>query len=769
MGGDDERTDGVKRAAPEGITVHLGEDAARDARTTERAAARGDSPDPLAGLAKRIAEVQKPELAFDPLVIAAAADLCETDALALEVYRREFMTAGVVIGRWDKWVNAALRKTKRAAKEAEEAREQRQVDERREAAEAKRAAERERRAALRASAATDVKLHHADGDDGNGTNYVMTPGLTTAETTTKRGEIERTVLARFSARIVADVCELATPDATPRRKRLLSVLCEGDSLPFVVEVPSPSWPRGDWLEAMIPARGRTPVDRKLRGHLLDAIGACSSPEDVRRYGFTGWCIEGGRPLYLHAGGAIGADGDVPGVDVAPPAPADRCDLPAVRDGEDAHDAALALVELLSVEPASAIVPMVALAFRAAMGSTRATVHLTGRPGLGKTMLAGLVASLFGPAMFDRAPCSWANDSAPGIFGVAATFGDGLLLIDDLNLAGGNVDNRTKFERVIRAKYDGQGRNLRHVDGAARTDPRPRCAILSTGEVLPKGAACTSRVVSVALDERPAPDLQPLMRRARDGDLARAMASFVRWYAPRYLKHLPELDARDREAARAWGLGEGDRAAGLMGALAHGLEALFTFLAPGGLLSCGVLDAAQLAAHRTRAEMALLVVAAGHNEHVAAEDPATRFCEYMGEAIRSGSAHVVGLIEGNTKAPHAPHLWGYRSESTHDGPVHRPQGRRVGYVGTGAVVTEVLLETGPAFEAASERAKAAGHPLGVDRDALGRALIASKLLARTTPTGKGTIEQRIGGGCKVRVWALRTEALGYRPEGAEAPL
>lgn len=754
-----------RATVPDGITAHIDNDAAQVARAMEREAVLGGAPDPLDGLAARIAAERRPELAFDALVIAAAADLRDADGFALEALRRALKAAGVSIGRWDEAVTVAAREAKRVAKEARQARARREADARRDASEARRRAERERRAQSRAAAATDVDAHFAEGDDGNGTGYVMEPGITTAETTTKRGETERTVLARFSARIVADVSELAAPDATPRRKRQLSVMCEGDRAPVAVEVPSGAWPRGEWLEAMIPARGRAPVDRKIRTALLDAIGACSSPVEVKRYGFTGWVVEGGRALYLHAGGAIGAEGDVAGVDVVPEGKAAMIRLPPCPESEDAFATALALVELLSVEPASVMVPTIGLALRAAMGPTRATVHITGRPTLGKSTLAGLAASLFGPAMVDTAPASWSGDSVPGILGVASSVGDALLFADDLNLASaGNVDNRAKFEKVVRMKYDGQGRNLRHIDGGTRTDPRPRCAILSTGEVLPKGAACTSRVVSVDLDVRPSPDLTPLMRRARDGELAAAMAAFLRWYAPRYLESLPDLDARDREAARAWGLGEGDRAAGLMGALAHGLEALFAFLGPKGLLSGGVLDAAQLAEHRARAEAAMLAVKHGHGEHVAAEDPAARFCEFIGDALRSGRAHIAGLLpSGRQGTPKNPEACGWRLEERAGESRWRAQGPCIGYLSLGGA--EVLLMTGPALEAAAERARVANHPLGVDVDALGRALVAADVLARAHG-GKSTAQQRLGGGVRTRVWALKASALGYDPEGDE---
>lgn len=748
---------------PAGITAHTDEAAARVARAMDREARREGATDPLDGLAERIEVEKRSELAFDALVIDAAANLRDNDACAFEVLRGSLKAAGVSIGRWVDAVNAAARAAKKAARDAEKSRNAREAATRREALDARREAERARRAEARAPAATDIDTHVAEGDDGNGTRYVMEPGLTTAETATRRGETKHTVLARASVRVVADVSEFATPDAIPRRKRRLSIMCGGDRAPFVWEVSSANWSTGAWIDAAIPARGFVPTDRKLRSMFLDAIVVCSEPDDARCYRFTGWSVESGRALYLHGAGAVGVEGDVSGVDVVPDGKAAMIRLSQCPEGEDAFAAALAVVELLSVEPAAVMVPMLGLAFRAAMGPTQATVHVSGRPQLGKSMAAGLVASLFGASMVDTAPASWSGDSVPGILGVASSVGDALLFVDDLNLASvGGVDNHAKFERVVRAKHDRQGRNLRTVDGGTRTDPRPRCAILSTGEVLPKGAACTSRVVTVDLDVRPSPDLTSLMRRAREGELSRAMAAFLRWYAPRYIEKLPNLDARDREAARSWSLGEGDRAAGLMGALAHGLEALLAFLGPGGLVSLGVLDAQQIAEHRTRAVMAMRAVAAGHNEHVSAEDPAARFCGFIVDALRSGRAHVKELPpRGVQRVRENPGPWGWREEAHGNGTSWRAMGECIGYLALDR--GEVLLMSGPSFAVATERARTINHSLGVDTDALGRALVAAGLIVRTHG-GKSTVQQRLGGGTRERVWALKASALGYDPEG-----
>lgn len=748
---------------PRGIVVHADGDAAKVAREMTRSASRGGAPDPLAGLVDRIRAEGHAEVAFDELVTAAAADMRDTDQVAYEALRRDLKAVGVAIARWDAAVAERVRTRRKAAKDDERERAQHDVALRREARQVEREAERTAREAERTRAAEDVAAHYREGDDGNGTAYTTTPGRTVMETPGRRGEVERTVLAHASILNLDDVREVAAPDEVPRRVRRLSVVCEGDAAPHTVEVHTGAWAQGVWLDTLIPARGRVPADRKLRAHLLDAITACSTPREVNRYGFTGRVRAGGRSMHLHGGGAIDASGDVGGVEVVLKDPAHLYHFPPMPKGEDRLTAARGMVELLSAEPASVFVTAVALAARSVQGASRAAVHVVGGKGVGKTTSCRLIASLFGPEMARKSPASWKNDSAIAINVKASQVGDALLLVEDLQ--PDDAAHR-KTDDVLRPYFDGLAASKGRREGGMRTTPAPRCAFLSNGEVRLRGHSLTSRVVTVCLDRMPTLDLERLTRLAREGTLAEAMALYVMWYSPRYDEHLGQLDVREREAARAWGLGEGGRGADLLGALALGMEGLLAFLGPGGLLPGGVLDASEVAEHRARAEEALREVLRGYDEGVGEEDPARLFCDTLGEALRAGRVHLAATLgterEGAERqgVPHEPASKGWREEQIGSEVRWRAQGARVGYVNLGD--REVCLDPGPAFEAAADRARAAGRPFAVDREAVGRALRTAGVLARTGSDGKTTVQVRVGAGARIRVWVLRPEALGYDP-------
>ena len=68
------------------------------------------------------------------------------------------------------------------------------------------------------------------------------------------------------------------------------------------------------------------------------------------------------------------------------------------------------------------------------------MHIAGRKGLGKTLISGLVASLFGKSLFEAPLCSWADgSSANGISRTLATVGDAVVVVDDLRVGVGREE------------------------------------------------------------------------------------------------------------------------------------------------------------------------------------------------------------------------------------------------------------------------------------------------------------------------------------------
>lgn len=713
--GDDDELAGTEAAT--------GEDAAGEARRIERDARRG-APDPLEGLPVRIDGEKKPELAFDPLVIREALTLQRDDQVAFQRFRIRLRCAGVSLGQWDKALRAeesrqrdeARERDRRASIEALTARE---------LAEA-RALDAERQADASGRATAGALADHYGEIAVDDTTYRSRPGRVWCERVGRDG-MERVTLAHFSAVIAETVHEIDTPGAAERVTYVLSVVIGDETFARTVRVRAEEFDRMRWPGA-IDAGAAVGAERGARERLCETIRLLSRGVTKRVHAcrFLGWHPHEGRWVFLHAGGAIDASGVTEGVRVHVDDPASRYQLPAPPTGEVLLAAARATVALFDVEPAKVMVPAFALAFRAVMGPSRVTVHITGRMRLGKSLLAGLVQSLFGPStvaptLCDGFPASWVADSAIALAHKLVTHGDTLTTVDDLQQsAGGDGGAFRKFDETTRNHFNRTAPMKGRPEGGVRTSPVSRGSILSTGEVLPRSHSGTSRVLSVMLTERPSPDLEPLMERARTGELAAAMSAFIRWYAPRVEATRPKLEALGRDAAKRWQLGDSDRAAGLLGALALGIETWLDWLR-----DTGALDADAIDTRRERAALALRAVAGDHGEHVAAEDPARLFVEYLGDALRGHDCHAVSLKTGYKRGiPKDPGSWGWTL-----GPdlAPRANGKPVVYIPEGK--NELYLDPGPALEIAQERAKRHGRMIALDRDTLPRALHAAGLLAR----------------------------------------
>ena len=743
----------------ETLTEHAGAEALDAAASAERAARAGGE-DPLAELAARVA-AEGDSVAFAPAAVDAATTLRDDDPAAYATLRSELKRAkGISLTRWEKALDARAKARRVEARERAEREARERSAAAREMLTRTRAEASEATAVAREAAPPDVRPHHAEHttDDDAATRFVMEPGRITVEHPVKGSRVEMRTLAAFSAAIVADVHEFSAPGVAARRTFDLSVMLPGDTSARAIEgIGADEFRAMQWPETRIGARAVV-HDIGRRDALRVAIQSMSTAAETLRFRFTGWHMHQGAPVYLHAGGAIGENGAVAGLRAEAEAPVDRFDLGDLAIAPSRGVAAV--VELLTVEPATVVVPLVCAAFRAAMGTSRITLHVAGRTGTGKSLLTGLTQALFGRSFRgDALPASWADGStANGIAGVLARAGDAVVAVDDLRFMGGHGDVKVAelFDRVTRAQFNGAAPVKRTRDGGQRHDPASRSVILSTGESPPRTHSTRNRVVCVELGERPTPDLEPLMARAAAGELARGMAAFVQWYAPRWAGNVSRLDALERAAALRWNLGVTDHAAGLFGALALGAELLFAWLSESGV------SATDVARHEARAREALAAVAREHGEGVEAENPARRFIPLLTEAFVAGEAHVKALRpDGRADAiPPDPDAWGWRV----DGDGARHQGKGVGWMRD----EEVYIDPGVALDVVRARALREGNPFALDRTGLARDLHAAGLLARTD-VGKArarfTTRVRIGAGIQRDVLVFSPATFGASSAGA----
>ncbi len=755
---DEVSADGMGDTSPssessgDGFEEVTGLDAEELAAAEGRDAARGDEPDPLEGLADRIRAEGRPELAFDPVVVAAALALEDTDLVAFGELGRHLKAAGVSLTHW----RAALKAARKARGEALALEAQERDRERRrkaaaEMAEAKALAEGERAKEVQAKAQEDPvwTLHFAERavDDAE---YLMEPGKVTVTTPGARGEPKVVTLANFSAPITGDVSEYEAPGAEALRFAELSVVL-GEAPPRRVEVSMRDFGRMDWVAEQLGPRAWMATGRTGRDRLAQALGALSSPVARKRYGYTGWQKTGDRWVYLHAGGAIGAEGVVPGVEVRVYEPVSRFALPPPPEGEALARAVTSVLAFLDIEPAGAVLPVAGQVFRAALGQARCSIHVYGEAGVGKSLLTALGQQFFAPGAGENsAILSWrVADSKVAVTQILAKAGDCVVMTDDLKLSGNSHADQEVMARadfVFASVYGAKGRHLGRREGGVRSQPAPRSVVLSSGEVLPRaGNSLIQRILPISLEDRMTGDVLGAMERGRAGVHAGFMAAFIQWVAARYEEATANLVTQEVNIADALGLGKGERAAKLLGALALGLAQLFEFLRVCGVPST-VIDH-----HATRAQAALAGLSGHYDETAAEQNPAAKFIETLASALASGRCHAT---TPKGYAPSPPHAFGWRAKGakgqhdadteTTEAPDFQPCGERVGYVDVRNDRFYLLLK--PALAIVRRVAGEGGDVVNVDPSAIPRLLHKAGHLVSPEYEQNGTFLARPPAGC-----------------------
>lgn len=284
-------------------------------------------------------------------------------------------------------------------------------------------------------------------------------------------------------------------------------------------------------------------------------------EKIRRYTATGWRPNAdGTAMFVHAGGAIGPAGPVQLDQVAiggklavyalAEAAADRSDLiDVISSGLDP------LLEL----PAEIIAPIIGFAFRSTLGSPRATIHLAGDPGSGKTAItraAGL--HWFAPEMCETGRKSVFSalekgDSLIGLLGALADIRDLPTVVDDFKGDKGS-EKLSAFQAGI---WNGADRTVGQRDGGQRTSREPAAGPFTTGEVGSVGSSATRAITIRVEGSSLAADPGELFT-AIDGRVSRYArgtigASYLQWVAGRHRQFIDAMLTEEAEgsAVRAW--------------------------------------------------------------------------------------------------------------------------------------------------------------------------------------------------------------------------
>jgi hypothetical protein len=515
------------------------------------------------------------------------------------------------------------------------------------------------------------------------------------------------------------------------------------------------------MEWIIPSWGSGAVvfaGMGTRDHLRTALQLLSGEVPQRTvYGHLGWRRIGERWVYLHADGAIGPDGAVDGVEVAPPDALARYVLPAPPSGAERAAAVRASLALLQLGPPRLAFPLLSAVYRAALGGADFSLHLMGQSGVFKSEVAALMQRHYGTEMDARhLPASWSS-TGNSLESVAFAAKDALLVVDDFAPSGNAADVtrlHREAERLLRAQGNSAGRGRMRRDGTLAPAKPPRGLILSTGEDAPRGQSLRARILLLEADKNDI-DADALTQRQSDaaaGLYTMSMAGFVSWLAPQYAQICTRL-AAERSELRDAGARSGQhaRTPGILADLALGLRYFLDFAA-----SAGAIDATVRAELRQRGLAALREAGDAQTDHLASAEPTGHFLRLLSAAVASGRAYVASP---DGAYPETPQSWGWRREDTHDGPTWRPLGKLVGWLDD----SNLYLEPEASYAAAQEMAGAQGESLTISAQTLRRRLKERGLLASTDAKRETLTVRRVLNGASRNVLHLSSSLCCAKPD------
>ena len=580
-----------------------------------------------------------------------------------------------------------------------------------------------------------------------GPYFVTQDGMIAWRKETREGVVPQP-LCNFTARIVAE--EVLDDGAEQHTVFVIEgELPGGNRLP-PARVPAERYPAMSWVTE---AWGMAPVifaGQGKRDHLRVAIQMLSGTVPRRTvYGHLGWRRIDGRWVFLHQGAGIGPDGAIGAVEVE--AGIDGLlayDLPDPPAGDEiiaAIDASLAILDL-GADTVTA--PLLGAVYRAPLGEAALidfSVHLTGPTGVFKSELAALAQAHFGAGFNSRRlPASWA-DTANMLEKKAFLAKDAVLVVDDFAPAGTTTDVQRlhrEADRLFRGAGNRSGRARMRADGAGRPTYHSRGLIVSTGEDIPSGQSLRARmiVLELAPGDIDAAVLSLAQRNAVEGLLAKAMAGYLRWLAPRIddlRRTLPERQRALRDDFVRQG--QHKRTPEVAASIMIGWETFLGFAEDVGALPHHSVDPLL---ERVRA--AVLDSAATQAGHQSSEEPAARFLALLGATISSGRAHVTGAGDGG--APDEADRWGWQMVIVGAGNQERedwrPRGERVGWLGAD---DDLFLDPESSFAAVQKLARDQGTSMPIKQRTLWKRLAEQgHLVSRDRARGTNTVRRTIGG-------------------------
>ena len=223
--------------------------------------------------------------------------------------------------------------------------------------------------------------------------------------TTKDGPVP-VRLANFTGRTVTDIRE----DDGLETRHLFEIEAKLGNQTRRFTVPASQFNSLSWVTDKLGAAALVYSGFTVKDHTRVAIQILSgNPSQRICYRHTGWRKVEDEWHYLHADGAIGANGAISTTHIDLPLSLAHYQLPGPPDNDVLIEAIKADVRLLDLASDHITIPLHCGTYRAALGSVDFAIHLAGDTGTFKTEVAALIQQHFGIQLDSRnLPGSWSK-------------------------------------------------------------------------------------------------------------------------------------------------------------------------------------------------------------------------------------------------------------------------------------------------------------------------------------------------------------------------
>jgi hypothetical protein len=547
-----------------------------------------------------------------------------------------------------------------------------------------------------------------------GTPYRIVNGGIVRLKNTREGEIPQR-LTNFTARVAEEVVR----DDGAETKRIYRLEGEAASKPLPqVEVPAAQFSNMNWVSDKWGLSARITAGQGAKDFTREAIELLSASAASRHlYAHTGWRkLPGGERVYLHAGGAIGAEGvEVelePGLELYT-LPEEALSAPELAE---AISVSLTFMDIASERITA---PLLGAAYLAPLSDILVpdfALWAWGSTGSFKSTIAALLLSHFGSFSETNLPCSF-ESTANAQERLLFLLKDSVAVVDDWRPAvsrGDASEMDRKAQRLLRAVGNRQGRGRMTSDTALRRSYHPRGVVIATAEALPEGPAFESaaaRALSINVS-RDDVDLRRLSELQQSkAALAPSMVGYIRWVATRYEKlsqEMPPYRSSLRDNLRAALAGAHPRIPDDAAALMTSLTVLEAYAR-----SAGALDEKSGAEFQSRAKAGVIAAAKAHTEATQGGDPATRFVELLRSLFDAGRAYAKDRETGKEPPDYEEIGW-ERYETQHEEGIRPKRGAEfVGWADGGYL----YLDPEAAYATVAGFAQRGGISFGIKQRAL----------------------------------------------------